>query len=615
VSDPLADIAAEPQSWTASVRDLLDLRTLAVDGGKARVFAIRVESGASILLRPRAEWPALERLRGRRVGGAWLLVARFAKPVPVAALVTELARQAVWRDDTGNEGLWVEGSGTSADVPPDLGTPAPAGDITRRAVVAPLPGPALDERVLNPCGFVRESTEDVISLPVDADLGDALVASLRSARGVRVDASTAVETVAGLAMAGVPLVSPGPLDPALDAVSGLVTRPVDLSDPLAREEHSLELRRAALDAYGLRSWRRRVAGQIGVRLAPEPTVSVLLATRREEMLDFALRQVARQRGVSLELVLATHGFEVSPARVAAVLGSVPFVLAPQPAETLFGDVLQQAVTRASGEVLLKMDDDDWYSPDAIADLLRARLYSGGRGGPWGVLRDRAGGVVRAARAQRRRQDDDDQDAHHAAAAHVGVGDHPRARRRARRPRGAAADRLCLRWRSRSLRTAFRAGQPALLRRAVCRARPRPARPDRRAARARRPDRTREGTGRGLLRGMRQRLHIARGLLHDPDLLFLDEPSIGIDPVGARELRQTIAGLRDQGKTILLTTHYMFEADELCDRIAVIRTGELVAQGTPAQLKARVTAGSVVEVETFSGVGETDVRGRWGSSAP
>ena len=116
---------------------------------------------------------------------------------------------------------------------------------------------------------------------------------------------------------------------------------------------------------------------------------------------------------------------------------------------------------------------------------------------------------------------------------------------------------------------------------------------------------------GFSRGMRQRLHIARGLLHDPALLFLDEPSIGIDPVGARELRQTIGGLRDQGKTILLTTHYMFEADELCDRIAVIRTGELVAQGTPAQLKARVTAGSVVEVETFSGVGETDVRGRVG----
>jgi len=103
---------------------------------------------------------------------------------------------------------------------------------------------------------------------------------------------------------------------------------------------------------------------------------------------------------------------------------------------------------------------------------------------------------------------------------------------------------------------------------------------------------------GYSRGMRQRLHIARGLLHDPDVLFLDEPSIGIDPVGARELRGTIAGLRDQGKTVLLTTHYMFEADELCDRIAVIRSGEIVAQGTPAELKGLVSTGRVLEVETY-----------------
>ncbi len=103
---------------------------------------------------------------------------------------------------------------------------------------------------------------------------------------------------------------------------------------------------------------------------------------------------------------------------------------------------------------------------------------------------------------------------------------------------------------------------------------------------------------GFSRGMRQRLHIARGLLHDPDVLFLDEPSIGIDPVGARELRATIATLSSQGKTILLTTHYMFEADELCDRIAVIRDGLVVAEGSPAQLKERVTSGHVVEVETY-----------------
>ncbi|MFT4287084.1 ATP-binding cassette domain-containing protein [Nocardioides sp.] len=103
---------------------------------------------------------------------------------------------------------------------------------------------------------------------------------------------------------------------------------------------------------------------------------------------------------------------------------------------------------------------------------------------------------------------------------------------------------------------------------------------------------------GYSRGMRQRLHIARGLLHDPDVIFLDEPSIGIDPVGARELRATIAGLREQGKTVLLTTHYMFEADELCDRIAVIRAGQIVAEGTPEELKDQVSGGTVLEIETY-----------------
>jgi len=103
---------------------------------------------------------------------------------------------------------------------------------------------------------------------------------------------------------------------------------------------------------------------------------------------------------------------------------------------------------------------------------------------------------------------------------------------------------------------------------------------------------------GYSRGMRQRLHIARGLLHDPEVVFLDEPSIGIDPVGARELRATIASLTAVGKTVLLTTHYMFEADELCDRIAVIRSGEIVAEGTPAQLKERVSTARVVEIETY-----------------
>ena len=110
---------------------------------------------------------------------------------------------------------------------------------------------------------------------------------------------------------------------------------------------------------------------------------------------------------------------------------------------------------------------------------------------------------------------------------------------------------------------------------------------------------------GYSRGMRQRLHIARGLLHDPPVVFLDEPTIGVDPVGARELRTTIASLTQAGKTVLLTTHYMFEADQLCDRIAVITRGEIVAEGTPAELKALVSEGRVLEVEVF-GVEEAAV---------
>jgi ABC-2 type transport system ATP-binding protein len=107
---------------------------------------------------------------------------------------------------------------------------------------------------------------------------------------------------------------------------------------------------------------------------------------------------------------------------------------------------------------------------------------------------------------------------------------------------------------------------------------------------------------GYSRGMRQRLHIARGLLHSPEVLFLDEPSIGVDPVAARELRRTVADLAATGTTVLLTTHYMAEADELCDRIAVIAGGRIRALGTPAELKHHADGRRVLEVEAY-GVGD------------
>jgi ABC-2 type transport system ATP-binding protein len=96
-------------------------------------------------------------------------------------------------------------------------------------------------------------------------------------------------------------------------------------------------------------------------------------------------------------------------------------------------------------------------------------------------------------------------------------------------------------------------------------------------------------------GMRQRLVLARALLPDPELLLLDEPTVGLDPQSARDLRQRIAELRDQGRTVLLTTHYMEEADQLCDRIAIIDHGRIVALDTPAGLKRTIGATEVVPV--------------------
>jgi len=96
-------------------------------------------------------------------------------------------------------------------------------------------------------------------------------------------------------------------------------------------------------------------------------------------------------------------------------------------------------------------------------------------------------------------------------------------------------------------------------------------------------------------GMQQRLHLARALLHEPEILFLDEPTVGIDPIGARELRQTVKALQQQGKTILLTTHYMAEAEELCDRIAIVNHGKVVAMDTPAALRKRISPDSVIEI--------------------
>jgi len=99
----------------------------------------------------------------------------------------------------------------------------------------------------------------------------------------------------------------------------------------------------------------------------------------------------------------------------------------------------------------------------------------------------------------------------------------------------------------------------------------------------------------LSRGMKRALTIAAALAHRPPLIFLDEPTTGLDVMSARNLRQMIAGLRQEGVTVFLTTHYLEEAERLCDRIAIIVTGRIVALDTVENLKSSAQTKTLVEV--------------------
>jgi ABC-2 type transport system ATP-binding protein len=98
-------------------------------------------------------------------------------------------------------------------------------------------------------------------------------------------------------------------------------------------------------------------------------------------------------------------------------------------------------------------------------------------------------------------------------------------------------------------------------------------------------------------GQRQRLAVACGLAGDPDLLFLDEPTTGLDPQSRRAVWEIIVAFKAKGRTVLLTTHYMDEAERLCDRVAVIDHGKVIAAGTPRELIASLGGGQLVHLET------------------
>ncbi|HEX8995960.1 MAG TPA: ABC transporter ATP-binding protein [Ktedonobacterales bacterium] len=114
-------------------------------------------------------------------------------------------------------------------------------------------------------------------------------------------------------------------------------------------------------------------------------------------------------------------------------------------------------------------------------------------------------------------------------------------------------------------------------------------------------------------GQKQRLSVALALVNDPDVVFLDEPTTGMDPQARRQLWDVVLGLKQQGKTILMTTHYMEEAEQICDRVAIVDHGHIIETGTPAELVQRHfseiaisfdAAGGAQDYQSLSGVTHT-----------
>ncbi|WP_017569884.1 glycosyltransferase family protein [Nocardiopsis halotolerans] len=308
--------------------------------------------------------------------------------VPVLDRATTSADS--WERIAGPDGL-AQGGG---EVPNTVHAVAPIDEFTVNPIgfTRVENGPLADLTTHGGHAVVREGNKDLVTVRSDGTVTGVDLARLRHLRGVRVDwsghtgPSAAVRAIASLAAGGVPLLS-GQVPawasslgtPLTDLLAGATEE--DLNDQLRREEYSVRLRRAALRAHGQRSRWRALGAEAGVPLPREPRVSVILCTRRPEMVGFALAQIARQRGVDLEVVLTLHGFSASLPEVRSAVAAfrdtgLPLIVHEADADQIFGSVLNDSVARASGDLISKWDDDDWYGPEHLADLLLARTYSG-----------------------------------------------------------------------------------------------------------------------------------------------------------------------------------------------------------------------------------------------
>lgn len=274
--------------------------------------------------------------------------------------------------------------------------------------------PPVDSRVISPMGFASRVGRDRALLRVRPDstgqvwelehppgqgtvhldarvgLGEAAINALRGYRVVDISSAGAhgpvalATLLAGLACAGIPFrpVEPVPalvrtfLEPISSWVDGISAETAD--DDVEREAWSVRLRRQALSFLSVSARWRSHATRLDLPVAPAPSVSVVLPTRRPENLGFAVEQIRRQTWSRLELVLAVHGIPRDhPALLSALRDyDRPYRVVEVDERRLLGEVLNAAVDQSSGDLIAKMDDDDWYSPRHVEDLVLARDYSG-----------------------------------------------------------------------------------------------------------------------------------------------------------------------------------------------------------------------------------------------
>ncbi|GAA1684112.1 hypothetical protein GCM10009830_34260 [Glycomyces endophyticus] len=266
--------------------------------------------------------------------------------------------------------------------------------------------PPFDEKTVNPIGFDNNAPQGPARLAYDGvcwtaeaenaapvripatGVTDAETARLRPFQSVAVDwrshpgSIAALRAVAGLAAAGVPLTSANPSPDWAAALGGELLGRIDgavperLDDALRRQHHSVETRRIALREHSQQARLDRIRTAHGLPVL-RPSVSALLCTRRPDFLAFAIGQIERQHHADLEIVLVLHGFSADRPEVKQAVSrttrSVTVVEAPQ--SSVFGEALNQGVAAAAGDYLAKFDDDDWYSPHHVGDLLAAARYS------------------------------------------------------------------------------------------------------------------------------------------------------------------------------------------------------------------------------------------------